>query len=553
MSEEEKKKLSKEGMKELMGIFSYVLPYKWTFILGLIILFISSGIFMVFPYVSGKLIDIASGNDGWFVKDIGQATLILFGVLLLLAILSFFRVVLFAIVTEKAIASVRTDLYQKMIMMPMSFFDKNRTGDLISRISNDVSVLQTAMSTTLAELIRQTIILVGGTVLLFTLMPRLSFFMIGTFPVIVIIAFVFGKFIRKLSKRTQIQLAESNVIVEETLQSINAVKSFTSEFFEINRYQKSMKGVVVTALKVANFRAAFISFIIFAIFGAIVGIMWYGSVLVQSGEMTPGDLVSFILYTFFIGASIAGIGDLFGQLQKAVGASERISEVQKETAEMNSNQSDFGKISGDIIFNDVHFEYPTRTEMPVLKGVNLIIKEGQKAAIVGHSGAGKSTIAQLLMKFYPINAGEISIGDRNTSDIDLIELRSNIGIVPQEVILFGGTIEENIRYGKPDADRTEIEEAARKAYALDFIQSFPDGFETLVGERGVKLSGGQRQRIAIARAVLKDPSILILDEATSSLDAESEHLVQKALSELMNIGWQPSNLQILSTYWKMEK
>ncbi|MFT6865499.1 MAG: ABC-type multidrug transport system fused ATPase/permease subunit [Cyclobacteriaceae bacterium] len=533
MSEEEKKKLSKEGMKELMGIFSYVLPYKWTFILGLIILFISSGIFMVFPYVSGKLIDIASGNDGWFVKDIGQATLILFGVLLLLAILSFFRVVLFAIVTEKAIASVRTDLYQKMIMMPMSFFDKNRTGDLISRISNDVSVLQTAMSTTLAELIRQTIILVGGTVLLFTLMPRLSFFMIGTFPVIVIIAFVFGKFIRKLSKRTQIQLAESNVIVEETLQSINAVKSFTSEFFEINRYQKSMKGVVVTALKVANFRAAFISFIIFAIFGAIVGIMWYGSVLVQSGEMTPGDLVSFILYTFFIGASIAGIGDLFGQLQKAVGASERISEVQKETAEMNSNQSDFGKISGDIIFNDVHFEYPTRTEMPVLKGVNLIIKEGQKAAIVGHSGAGKSTIAQLLMKFYPINAGEISIGDRNTSDIDLIELRSNIGIVPQEVILFGGTIEENIRYGKPDADRTEIEEAARKAYALDFIQSFPDGFETLVGERGVKLSGGQRQRIAIARAVLKDPSILILDEATSSLDAESEHLVQKALSELM--------------------
>lgn len=533
MSKEEKKRMSKEGMKELMGIFSYVLPYKWTFILGLILLFISSGIFMVFPYVSGKLIDIASGNEGWFVKDIGQATLILFGVLLVLAILSFFRVVLFAIVTEKAIANVRLDLYQKMIMMPMSFFDKNRTGDLISRISNDVSVLQTAMSTTLAELIRQTIILIGGTVLLFTLMPSLSFFMIGTFPIIVIIAFAFGKFIRKLSKKTQVQLADSNVIVEETLQSINAVKSFTSELFEINRYQKSMKGVVTTALRVANFRAAFISFIIFAIFGAIVGIMWYGSVLVQSGEMTPGDLVSFILYTFFIGASIAGIGDLFGQLQKAVGASERISEVQKETAELSVDQNNFRKISGDILFENVHFEYPTRIEMAVLNGINLSIKEGQRAAIVGHSGAGKSTIAQLLMKFYPVSSGEISIAGINTSEIDLIELRSNIGIVPQEVILFGGTIEENIRYGKPAATREEIEEAARKAYALDFIQSFPEGFETLVGERGVKLSGGQRQRIAIARAVLKDPSILILDEATSSLDAESEHLVQKALGELM--------------------
>ena len=530
---EVKERLNKEGVKKLMGIFSYILPYKGKFIIGLVLLFISSSIFMVFPYVSGKLIDIASGRDGWIVNNIGQAALILIGVLLFQSVVSFFRVVLFAQVTERAIANIRTELYQKMVLLPMSFFDKNRTGDLISRISNDVSVLQSAMSTTLAELIRQVIILIVGVVLIFFTTPSLSLFMIGTFPVIVIIAFIFGKFIRKLSKKTQTQLADTNVIVEETIQSIHSVKSFTSEAFEIDRYRKSMRDVVITALKVANFRAAFISFIIFAIFGAIVGIMWYGSVLVQSGEMTVGDLLSFILYTTFIGASIAGLGDLFGQLQKAVGASERILEVQNELGEMALNENDFERISGDIQFEAVQFEYPTRQEMPVLKGVSLTIKEGQKAALVGHSGAGKSTIAQLLMRFYPITSGSITISDTNIEQLELSQLRANIGIVPQEVILFGGTIEENIRYGKPDATQAEIAEASKKAYALDFINSFPDGFQTLVGERGVKLSGGQRQRIAIARAVLKNPSILILDEATSSLDAESEHLVQQALSELM--------------------
>jgi ABC-type multidrug transport system fused ATPase/permease subunit len=530
---EEKKRLNKDGVKKLVGIFSYVLPYKWRFIVGLVLLFISSSIFMVLPYVSGKLIDIANGNDSWIVNNIGQASLILLAILLFQSFSSFFRVVLFAQVTERAIADIRNELYQKMISLPMSFFDKNRTGDLISRISNDVSVLQSTMSTTLAELIRQIIILLVGIVVIFFVTSELSLFMIGTFPIIVIIAFIFGKHIRKLSKRTQAELADTNVIVEETIQSIHSVKSFTSEAFEVNRYQKSMRGVVITALKVANFRAAFISFIIFAILGAIVGIMWYGSVLVQTKVMTVGELISFLFYTTFIGASIAGLGDLFGQLQKAVGASERILEVQNEVGEMTLDKVPSVRISGDITFNNVGFEYPTRIEMPVLKGVSLTIKEGQKAALVGHSGAGKSTIAQLLMRFYPIERGIVSIADKNIQDIDLSMLRANIGIVPQEVILFGGTIEENIRYGKPDASLDEIKSAAQKAYALDFIESFPDGFHTLVGERGIKLSGGQRQRIAIARAVLKNPSILILDEATSSLDAESEHLVQQALSELM--------------------
>ena len=534
MSKEERKKLNREGLKNLSGIFSYMWPYKVPFVTGLVLLVISSSLFMVFPFVAGKLIDIASGKQDWFIQNIGTAALLLLGVLLFQSIVSFFRVLLFAIVTENAMANIRTDLYQRMMTLPMAFFDQNRAGELVSRISNDVSLLQNTFSVTLAELIRQTIILIAGIGLIFYTTPALSIFMLATFPVIVVLAFVFGKFIRKLSKKTQDQLADANVIVDETIQSISSVKSFTSELFEILRYRKSMSGVVKTALRVAKYRAAFISFIIFMIFGGIVAVMWYGATLVQSGDMSVGDLLSFVLYTTFIGASIAGIGDLFGQVQKAVGASERILEIQNEEPEQDLSKPKSGEnLHGDIQFSQVAFSYPTRSELPVLKGINLRINAGEKIALVGHSGAGKSTIVQLLMRFYGVSVGSISIGGKNISEMDLTALRAHIGIVPQEVILFGGTIGENIRYGKPEATDQEIIEAAQQANALEFIQSFPEGFDTLVGERGVKLSGGQRQRIAIARAVLKNPSILVLDEATSSLDSESEHLVQQALDLLM--------------------
>ena len=359
--------------------------------------------------------------------------------------------------------------------------------------------------------------------------------MLATFPVIVIVAFVFGKFIRSLSKKTQDELAAANVIVEETLVSIQTVKAFTSELFETRRYDSALGKVVKIALKAANYRGAFISFIIFALFGGIVGVMWYGATLVSTGEISVGNLLSFILYTTFIGGSIAGLGDLYGQIQKAIGASERVIEILDEEGEEleKSGIEEIIPLEGHIQFNNVRFTYPTRMDIEVLKGVDLTINQGQKVALVGQSGAGKSTIMQLLMKFYVPTSGEITIDGHQINDLPVSAYRKNIGIVPQEVLLFGGSIGENIAYGKPGSSKEEIEKAAEKAYALDFINSFPEGMDTLVGERGVKLSGGQRQRIAIARAILKNPKILILDEATSSLDAESEFLVQKALDELM--------------------
>jgi ATP-binding cassette, subfamily B, bacterial len=532
LEEHEKRKLNKQNLSKLGGIFRFVLPYKVNFLLGMAFLLFSSLTLLTFPFVAGKLIDTASGET-WLVNDINGIAFILLGILLIQSIFSFFRVWLFAKVSERSMRDIRTALYSQLVQLPMTFFDKRRTGELISRITADVSMLQDTFSVTLAELFRQIITLLAGVVFLMVTTPKLTLFMLATFPVLVIIAMVFGKFIRKLSKQAQDELAAANVIVEETLQSIMTVKSFAGEEYESNRYKKGLNRVVTVALKAAGFRGAFISFIIFALFGGIVAVMWYGATLVASGEMTVGDLVSFVLYTTFIGGSIAGLGDIYGQIQKAIGSSERVLEILDEEPEISTADFQIARMSGDVKFEQVRFNYPTRPELEVLKNINLHIPAGEKVALAGQSGAGKSTIIQLLLKFYPVEKGAIQVDGKNISEWNLKQLRSNIGIVPQEVLLFGGSIKENIAYAKPDATEEEIIEAAKKANAWQFISRFPEGLETTVGERGIKLSGGQRQRVAIARAILKDPAILILDEATSSLDAESEALVQEALDELM--------------------
>lgn len=530
---EDKRRLDSRNLKQLLGIFRFTLPYKGWFIVGFVSLILSSATILAFPYLAGKLLDVAGGKTASYFTSINEIAIALIVILFIQGIFSFTRVYTFSIVSERSLADLRKTVYQKIIWLPLSFFDSRRVGELMSRITADVSTLTDMFSFTLAELLRQFLTLIFGTVIIFYLAPKLTGFMLLTFPVLVVLALIFGKYIRKLSKKTQDQLAEANVVVEESLQSVSVVKAFTNEIFEINRYSNALRQVVNVAIRTARFRGLFISFIIFALFGGIVAVGWYGARLVQTNEITVGELFSFVIYTSFIGGSIAGLGDIYTQLQRSIGASERLLEILKESGEDAAAGTLWGKVEGKIEFENVFFSYPTRKEFCVLKNLNFKIEPGEKVALVGQSGSGKSTIINLLLRFYALEEGNIKVDGKEIRDFNLTAYRSNLGIVPQEVILFGGTIQENIAYGKPAATFSEIREAARQANALEFIESFPEQFGTIVGERGVKLSGGQRQRIAIARAILKNPSILILDEATSSLDAQSEVLVQQALEKLM--------------------
>lgn len=528
-----KAKINNVSLKRAAKVFSYTGGHKWKFFLGLFFLLGTGATALVFPQFMGDLVDCAKNKD--FDKA-NNIALLLIVILVFQSVFSFFRIFLFVSYTEHTLANLRTALYTHLIQLPMSFFTQKRVGELNSRISSDITQIQDTLTTTIAEFLRQLILIIGGLILLSVKSVSLTLLMLSIVPVVAIAAVFFGRFIRKYGKEVQDKVAVSNTIVEETMQAIASVKAFANEAFEVLRYKKSIDEVVKTAIKGGQYRGYFASFIIFCLFGAIVAVVWYGVTLSIRGELSVGELISFVLYSVFVGASFGGVAELYAQIQKAIGATERVFELLEETNEnidLNSDKEKSIKINGNIVFENVAFAYPGRPEMMVLKDVSFNVASGQKVALVGQSGAGKSTIAQLVMRFYDINSGQIKIDDKNINEFSLTKLRENMAIVPQDVILFGGTIKENIAYGKPNATMQEIEEAAKKANAFHFIESFPEKFETIVGERGVKLSGGQRQRIAIARAVLKNPSILILDEATSSLDSESERLVQEALDKLM--------------------
>lgn len=528
----DKVKVDKQGLKKALKIFQFVIPYKWTFIIGMLFLLLSNLTTMSFPLLIGEMTKVIEGKSRYQINDV---TLFFFAILILQAIISFLRIYTFAQVSENAMRDVRQSLYAKIITMPIFHFEKRRVGELMSRITSDITQLQDVLSITLAEFFRQVFTLVGGIALITYLSWKLTLFMLATFPLLVVAAIIFGKFIRKISKKSQDELASTNIIVEETFQSIQAVKSFTNESYEVNRYTNSLNRVIEAALKAATMRGAFVSFVIFALFGGIVGVVWYGAALVAQGDMILADLLTFIFYTAFIGGSVGGLGDIYAQLQKTIGSSDRILEILQDPSEIDlvksetTNAIEFGKIT----IEDVHFSYPSRPSVEILKGISIDIEPGQKIAIVGTSGTGKSTLAQLMMRFYEPDAGQIKLNGQDIKTHSISAWRGMLAMVPQEVLLFGGSIRENIAYGKPGASQEEIEYAAEQAFAKEFIESFPEKWETLVGERGVKLSGGQRQRIAIARAILRNPKFLILDEATSALDSESEKWVQSALEELM--------------------
>ena len=547
-----KAKISKESLREALILFTYLKPYRGKFTLALVFIAVSAFTTSLFPFLLGKMIDTASpganipgvnttSQFGFNLKDIqftlNQTLLLIFAQLSLQTVFSFMRVYLLTAAGEHSLADMRRDVYSKLLTMPMSYFTEKRVGELSNRISSDLSQIQDAISFTLAEFLRGVFTLIIGLFFIFWISAKLALIMLAVVPVIAVLAVVFGMRIRKMARKAQDQLADSGTIVQETFQGISIVKAFTSEFYEIGRYVKSIQSVVATSISNSRYRGAFISFMIFSVFGSMAFVMWVGVGMVQSGSLSIGLLTMFVIFSVFVGGTFAGFADMFSQLQKTLGATQSVREILRSEGEpvalTDIEVEPQHRLQGNVRFENVAFSYPGRKDVPVLKDLSLSATNGEQIAIVGPSGAGKSTIASLLLHFYEPDQGTLYFDERPASSFPLSQLRRQMAFVPQEVLLFGGSIKENIAYGNPHASEEEIMAAAKKANAHLFIQQFPEKYETIVGERGIKLSGGQRQRIAIARAILKDPAILILDEATSSLDSESEQLVQEALDNLM--------------------
>jgi ABC-type multidrug transport system fused ATPase/permease subunit len=555
-----KTKISRESLKRSANLFRYMGPHRWKFFLGLIFLGLTAATALIFPRLMGELMGIISGESGIVLpstlspsggqsnfisaetkqnllnsaNSVGIKLIILFS---LQAVFSFFRVLTFSQATENMLAKLRQDTFSQMLKMPMTYFSKNQSAELSTRLSADIAQIGDTLTTGIAEFLRQLIIIIGGMTIICFISWKLALVMLAIVPPVAFITVFFGRRIRKHSKTVQEKVGESNVIVSEGFQGITNVKSFTNEGHEVNRYKKITIEIVQEAIRYAISRGSFFSFIIFCLFGSMILMVWIGVRMTVADELSAGQMLSFLFYSLFISASFGGIAEQFAQIQRAMGASDRVFEVLNEQIEVvNTTENRIRgrlKLNGAISIQGAAFSYPSRKDFQVLQNINIDVNPGETIAIVGPSGSGKSTIAQLLLRFYEPDKGKILFDGKDAKEYDLTELRENMAIVPQDVLLFAGTIRENIAYGKPGSTNEEIIEAARNANALSFIETFPDKFETKVGDRGIQLSGGQRQRIAIARAVLKNPVILILDEATSSLDSESERIVQEALDKLM--------------------
>ena len=540
-----KKPISWAALKQMARMYVHVKPYRTEFFIGLVMLLLSSGSNLAFPKYLGELVDAAQTKP----SDIDGIAMTLGGILLAQSIFSFGRIFFFERVAQRSLASLRSAMYSHLVSLPLPFFHEKRIGELTNRLQSDIGVLQETFTSTLAEFIRQIVIIVGGIALLVYQSPSLTGFMLMVLPLVVLLAVFFGGRIRKYAKEVQTASAESNTIVDETLSAAATVKAYTQEHFEKTRYRAALDRVAELGIRGGILRGGFSSFIILGLFGSLVAVVWKGASLIATGEMASGQLFSFVIYSGFIGGSVGGLADVYSRLQRAMGATEAIMAMLDEAPEqggpedqsaaqtaLSSNlESEAGHkdLLPALEFRGLHFAYPTRPDVPVLRGLNLVVQEGQQAALVGASGAGKSTVVQLLYRFHDPQQGQLLIRGRDARDWPLQDLRGRMAWVPQDVALFGRSILDNIRYGRPEASDEEVRRSAEDANAWEFIERFPDGWNTQVGERGVQLSGGQRQRIAIARAMLRNPKLLVLDEATSSLDPESEALVQGALEKLM--------------------
>ncbi|NNM30874.1 MAG: ATP-binding cassette domain-containing protein [Akkermansiaceae bacterium] len=522
-----------------MAFYRYLRKYRLIFYPSLAALFITAGLSLAFPYFLGSLIgspiEMARGavEVDLLQEEVNRVVLILLSLLGLQAFLAYWRVRGFYKAGESALNDIRRDVFARLVRLPVSFFHEHRAGELSTRVAGDLEVLRETLLTTVPQLARQSVILAGGLVFIFISSVKLSLIMLAMIPVVVLFIAIFGRKIRTFSRQAQDALAAGNVVVEESTQGIQEVKAYGNEEFEERRYASRLEEFLSVTLRGAGARAFFVSFVIFVLFGSISVVVWFGAGMLMRGEISGQEFGRFILFSVFVGASLGALPEIVGQVQKANGATERLREILAEEPEAAGTDDGTTALTGAVEARGLTFAYPSRPDATVLDEVSFAVEPGERIAFVGASGAGKSTLFSLLLGFYEPQGGRLLFDGKDAGSIPLGVRRGAMALVPQDVLLFGGSIAENIAYGRPGASEDEIRAAARSAYAADFIEEFPEGYETLVGPRGVKLSGGQRQRIAIARAILADPRILLLDEATSALDSESERLVQQALDELM--------------------
>ena len=501
-------------------------------IIGTIFLAIGSSMSLVYPQAVRSIIDQALSTKDQ--SAVNRWALIILGVSIFQAISGSIRYFLFTVAGERSVLRLRQDLYGHILEQEIAFFDFNKTGELMSRLSADCSVLQNAVSVNISMALRNVAGAIGGLALLIYTSPRLAAIVLVVIPPVALFAGIYGRRIRGFSRQAQDSLADASTVAEETISGVRTVRFFAQENFEKSRYAVALND----SLKNAREKITQISWFmgVASAFGyaAIAGVLWYGGHLVVSGNMSVGDITQFLLYLMVVAFSVAALGALWGDFMSAFGAAKRVFEILERAPEFSSQEgATLEKIAGDVEFRDLGFSYPARKDVQVLKHLSFTMNAGQVVALVGPSGSGKTTVASLLVRLYDPTSGAVLVDGHDVKGLKPDWLRRNIGIVSQEPILISASVEENIRYGNPSATSEDVINAAKVANAHFFINQFPEGYKTLVGERGIQLSGGQKQRVAIARAVLKDPRILILDEATSALDTESEGLVQEALNRLM--------------------
>jgi ATP-binding cassette subfamily B protein len=519
-------------------ILGYLMREKAVFLPSLLALLFTALLSLAFPYFLKELVGNPSDalrrsvDPALILERSNRIVLELLAVLGLQAVVAFFRVQGFIRSGESALNNLRSDLYRHLLRLPMSYFHEQRAGALSNRISSDLGVVRDTLLNTVPQAVRQSVILVGGLIFIFISSWKLSLIMLSSVPVVVLAVAFFGRKVRAYSKSAQDSLAEAGTVIEETVQGMADVKAFANEDFESRRYGSALERFFHVASRGARSRAAFLAFIIFALFGTISMVIWQGARMLATEQITWTNFASFILFSIFVGASLGSFPEIVSQFQQTSGATERLRELLDAKPE-RADGDDQAVLRGAVEFDRVSFRYPSRPDVRVLDDLSFAVQPGQRVALVGPSGAGKSTVLSLILGFGDPAAGRILFDGREAAEISLRAIRSQMAIVPQEVLLFGGTIRENVGYGKTGATEDEIREACRLANAMEFIERLPEGMETVVGPRGVKLSGGQRQRIAIARAILANPRILLLDEATSALDSESERLVNEALERLM--------------------